>query len=209
MRRTPIASVLFLASVAVAACGGPAPAVSPTAGVVATPTAETAPSASSRPSSPSPAASAAADLALLDTLPADIQGVALMRDLETTAEIIAGGRLAPQVDALAVGVYLGPGSSPSDDLAIANVARLRPGTFTDTWFRSWRDTYNEGACETSGGVAAGVAETEIGGRTTHIGSCIGGVHTYHVHLTGPDRVVSITALGEARFGERVVAGLTE
>ena len=50
---------------------------------------------------------------------------------------------------------------------------------------------------------------EIGGHATHIESCQGGVHLYHVHLADPDRVISITAAGEGRFGERVVAGLTE
>jgi hypothetical protein len=30
-----------------------------------------------------------------------------------------------------------------------------------------------------------------------------------VHLPDPDRVISITSLGDARYGERVVAGLTE
>ncbi len=196
MRRTRPIALLLLASAAIAACGGPPPAVRPT-NVVPTPTTRTAPSG------------AIVDMTLLDAAPADVQGVALIRDIETTTEIVAGGGLAPEVDALAVGVYLGPGSSTSDDLAIANVARLRAGTFTEGWFRSWRDTYNEGACEPSGGVAAGVVEADIGGRTTHIGSCRGGAHTYHVHLVEPDRVVSITALGDARFGERVVAGLTE
>lgn len=204
----PIA--LLLASAAIAACGGPGPAVSPTTSVVPTSTTLIAPTAPTGTSLSSPiGGSAIVDMKLLDAAPADVQGVALIRDLETTAEIVAGGGLAPEVDALAVGVYLGPGSSTSDDLAIANVARLRAGTFTDAWFRSWRDTYNEGACEPTGGVAGGVAEAEIGGRTTHIGACRGGAHTYHVHLIDPDRVVSITALGEARFGERVVAGLTE
>ena len=66
-----------------------------------------------------------------------------------------------------------------------------------------------GACEVAGGVAPGAAVTEIGGHETHIGSCQGGVHTYHVHLANPDRIVSITAAGEGRFGERVVEGLTE
>ncbi len=90
-----------------------------------------------------------------------------------------------------------------------NVVRLRPGVFGDAWFRSWRDTYDTGACEIAGGVAPGAAVSDISGRETHIGSCQGGVHTYHVHLASPDRIVSITAAGEGRFGERVVAGLTE
>ena len=65
------------------------------------------------------------------------------------------------------------------------------------------------ACEVAGGVAPGAAVTEIGGHETYIGSCQGGVHTYHVRLENPDRIVSITAVGDERLGERVVAGLTE
>ena len=102
-----------------------------------------------------------------------------------------------------------PAPRARDDLAIVNVVRLRPGLFDDGWFRSWRTTYDDGACQVAGGVAPGGAETTIGDHATHIGSCVGGVHTYHVHLEDPDRVVSITATGEGRFGEQVVAGLTE
>ena len=85
----------------------------------------------------------------------------------------------------------------------------RPGVFDDGWFRSWRSTYDEGACQVAGGVSPGAAESVIAEHETHIGTCEGGVHTYHVHLADPDRVISITAVGEGRFGERVVAGLTE
>ena len=90
-----------------------------------------------------------------------------------------------------------------------NVVRIRAGAFSDSWFRSWRETFDVGACERSGGVTPGAAEAEIAGRVVHIGTCEGGVHTYHVHLASPDRLISITSLGAGRFGERVVAGLTE
>lgn len=159
--------------------------------------------------SPPAAAAVVVDAALLDVLPAEIDGRALIRDTETAAEIVAGGGLPAEVDVLAVGVYVGAGSSTSDDLAIANVVRLRPGVFSDGWFRSWRDTYNVGACEVAGGVSAGSTDAEIDGRPVYIGTCQAGVHLYHVHLPDPDRVISITSLGDARYGERVVAGLTE
>ena len=207
MRLTRAGGLSLLAAAAFASCAAPAPSVGPTTSVVPAPTAS---ASSTQPSRTTPAVQRpTADLALLDAVPADIEGVALTRDLDTTSDIIAGGGLPPQVEALAVGLYVGPGSSTSDDFAITNIARLRPDAFTDAWFRSWRETYDEAACEPSGGVAAGVAEAELGGHLTHIGSCRGGVHTYHVHLEDPDRIVSITAAGEARFGERVVAGLTE
>ena len=58
-------------------------------------------------------------------------------------------------------------------------------------------------------MAGGSAQTEMDGRTVFIGTCQAGAHTYHVRLSDPDRVVAITALGDDRLGEQVVAGLTE
>ena len=154
----------------------------------------------------SSAGAADVDPALLDVLPDEVDGQPLMPDDKTAAGIVD---LPADVDAIAVGLYIRPAASSGDDLAIVNVVRLRPGVFAEEWFRSWRSTYDDGACEVAGGVAPGSAVSQIGDHETHIGSCQGGVHTYHVHLTSPDRVISITALGEGRFGERVVAGLTE
>ena len=142
-------------------------------------------------------------------LPADVEGQPLRPDAETAAEIAGDEDLAPDVEAVAVGLYIQPGASTADDLAIVNVVRVRPGVFDDAWFRSWRSTYDEGACQVAGGVTPGAAETRIGDHDTHIGSCEGGVHTYHVHVPDPDRIVSITAAGDGRFGELVVAELTE
>ena len=131
-------------------------------------------------------------------------------DDETAAEIAGSGDLAPDIATIALARYVQLGSTTNvDDLAIVNVVRLQPGVFGDAWFRSWRSTYDQAACEIAGGIEPGSAVSEIGAHETHIGSCQGGVHTYHVHLPSPDRIVSITAAGEGRFGERVVGGLTE
>ena len=210
-RRARVVGAFAVGLLVAAGCAPTAPSVPSPA--ISAPTATPAATASSPVVSPtvapSSAASVAVDPALLDLLPADISGQALRPDLETAAEIATTGELSQDIEAIAVGLYVQPGTSSLDDLAIVNVVRLRPGVFDDGWFRSWRTTYDGGACEVAGGVAPGVAETRIGEHATHIGSCVGGVHTYHVHLVDPDRVVSITATGEGRFGERVVAGLTE
>ncbi len=206
--RFAAASAVILAGVfTIAGCGPPIP-------TVASPSPPPAASAPASPSSlasplPSGAGAVALDPALLDLLPDEVGGQALQPDDATAIDLAANGGLAADIEALAVGLYIQPGSSTADNLAIVNVARLRPGVFGDAWFRSWRSTYDDGACEVAGGVTPGAAVTEIGGHETHIGSCQGGVHTYHVHLTNPDRIVSITAAGEGRFGERVVEGLTE
>jgi hypothetical protein len=44
----------------------------------------------------------------------------------------------------------------------------------------------------------------MNGRTVFIGGCAGGAFTYHVRLDG-GIVVSLTAVGPARLGERLAA----
>jgi hypothetical protein len=205
-RLTIAIGVAALAIITLAGCTPTAPATPTVA--IPTPTASPVPSASTTPS-PSPAlatASGRVDSTLLDVLPRDVDGQPLRPDDESAAAI---ENLPADVEAIAIGLYIRPGSSVADDFAIVNVARLQAGVFDEGWFRSWRDTYDRGACEVAGGVAPGSTEAEIGGHATHIESCQGGVHLYHVHLADPDRVISITAAGEGRFGERVIAGLTE
>lgn len=149
------------------------------------------------------------DASLLDVLPDAIDGQPRRPDDATASEIARTGNLGPDIEAIAVGLYVQAGSSATQDLAIVNVVRLRPGVFGEAWYRDWRTTYDDGACEIAGGVAPGGAQSRIGDRETYIGTCQGGVHTYHVHLRSPDRVVSITAAGDGRYGELVVKGLTE
>ena len=149
------------------------------------------------------------DASLLDVLPESIDGQPRRSDDPTALEIARTGNLGPDIEAIAVGLYVAAGESASQDLAIANVVRLRSGAFSEAWYRDWRTTYDSGACEIAGGVAPGAAQSRIGDHDTDIGTCQGSVHTYHVHLTGPHRVVSITAAGDGRYGELVVKGLTE
>jgi hypothetical protein len=181
---------------------------SPSASAARSAAASPSTGATSRPS----AGAVTVEPSLLDVLPDEIEGQPFRPDAETAADIAVNGNLGPDIEAIALALYIQPGSDNldnPDDLAIVSIVRPRPGVFGDGWFRSWRSTYDVGACDIAGGVEPGSAVTEIGAHETHIGSCQGGVHTYHVHLPNPDRVVSITAAGEGRFGERVVAGLTE
>lgn len=143
------------------------------------------------------------DGSLLDVLPPDVAGSPLQIDGETAAGIAADPALAADIDALAVGLYAGEA-----DYAVVTVTRLRPGVVSEPYFRDWRDTFDAGVCAQAGGVD-GHAEAVIGGRTIFIGTCVGGVRTYHVRLTDPDRLVSLQALGETRYGELILAGLTE
>jgi len=191
-----IVSVGVSAGLSISACGPPTPAI------------PTSPPSSADPSI-APTFDVDVDASLLDVLPESIDGQPRRLDDPTALEIARTGTLGPDIEAIAVGLYVQAGSSASQDLAIVNVVRLRPGVFGEAWYRDWRTTYDSGACEIAGGVAPGAAQSRIGDHDTEIGTCQGGVHTYHVHLTGPDRVVSITAAGDGRYGELVVKGLTE
>jgi hypothetical protein len=205
------ALLMIVSMVVVVGCIPPRPSPS-------TSPAETAPlipSASEPTSSPGTSASLgseiAVDAALLDLLPGEVSGVPVRPDAATAAEIAGEGYIAPFVSAIAVAAAFGPQPSGTlSDYVVVTVARLRPGTFGDLFYRGWRDTFDAAVCERSGGVSAH-AETDIGGRHTYIGTCQGGVHTYHVHLAtaSGDVMVSMQGLGNGSFAERIVAGLRE
>ena len=117
----------FVVGLLVAA--GCAPSSPSAASVISAPTATPAALESFPDDSPTVSPSAAAvavDPALLDLLPADVAGQELRPDLETAAEIATTGELTQDVEAIAVGLYIQPGTSNADDLAIVNVVRLRP-----------------------------------------------------------------------------------
>ncbi len=111
--------------------------------------------------------------------------------------------LVASVARMAQAYVIDPSTS---DFAYASVMALRPGVFSDAFYRSWRESFDEGACSQAGGVS-GRAETSIGGRMVDIGRCNGGVITYHVRLDGPDVIVSVSSLGDSRLGEKMVEGL--
>lgn len=213
-RRRALAVLLAVAAAAtVAGCdAGPVPSPT-TAAASPQPSADaSAGLASAPPDEPTlspPPGAPTVDPALLAILPADIDGMAMTPDEETAAQIAADPTTDVVIERLDVGVYVDIADEVDTDLAVVSVVALEPGTFDDAWFRSWRDTYDEAACEVAGGRSAASAETTIDDRQVFIGTCEGGVHTYHVHLPDPDRIVAVTAVGPDRFGERVVAGLTE
>jgi hypothetical protein len=208
--RAAIAFALF-------AAGCNSPTVSPTPAVPATgslapaATAEgPSPSAADSTSSTRPGGSSTGGIpvnqGLLAFVPSTVDGVPVTFDPETSATLAADPSVATDAAGLAVALAIVPGSSAAEDLAIVNVVRLRDPGRDDAWFHDWRDTYDEAACGQAGGVI-GNAEADIGGGTVYIGSCAGGVRTYHTRLLGQGIVVSVTALGARRLGEQVMAGL--
>lgn len=143
------------------------------------------------------------DGTLLGILPESVDGIAVTESIDEAALALNDptlGRVASAVDA-AVAVDAGNGN-----LVYAWIVRLRPDAFSDSAYRQWRDSYDEGACAAAGGVV-GRAEAQIGGRQTFVTSCVAGLHTYHVWLNDQNILISASALGEGRFGEKLLAGL--
>lgn len=199
------ASVIVIAAVALVGC---IPARTTPAPATASPVAIPSASLSSEPGATA-SGTVSVDASLLDLLPATIDGVPVTADPVTAAEVAADGSIVPFVEALAIATAFGPIATDADtDYVVVTVARLRPGTFGDVFYRGWRDTFDAAVCAQAGGVD-GHAEADIAGHQTYIGTCTGGVRTYHVHVPTRDAIVSMQAAGPGRFGERIVAGLTE
>ncbi len=141
------------------------------------------------------------DRSLLAVLPADLEGNTLIVEDGALEVAVQDPDFAASVASAAFGTYVS-----GDDLASAVVARPVEGVYSDAWFRDWRDTYDAGTCEQAGGLAA-TAETDLGDRTVYIGTCAGGLHTYHAWIAERRLLVSAFAVGEHRFGELLMAGL--
>jgi hypothetical protein len=159
--------------------------------------------------SESPAAGVIVDPTLLDVLPDEVAGRPLDPDAESAAAIADDGSIAPFVSAIALASVFGPvATDVQPSYAVVTVAQLRPGVFREAFFRGWRDTFDVAVCEQAGGVD-GHAEADLGGRHTYIGTCAGGVHTYHAYLPTRDIIVSSQGAGPALFGEQVMSEITE
>jgi hypothetical protein len=155
-------------------------------------------------SSSGPASSAEADPGLFAVIGGDSStGLDFRYDPDTTAAVAADPGLARDAAGLAIGLYTVHGQEPVVDYAIASVLHLRNPAADDEWFRSYRDSYDTSACAQAGGVARH-AQTSMNGRTVFIGGCAGGAFTYHVRLEG-GIVVSLTAVGPGRLGDRLAA----
>jgi hypothetical protein len=150
------------------------------------------------------------DAGLLAVLPRTVAGMPLVADAETSAEIAADPSLAATADGIALAAAFGPLATDDTggDYAVATVVRLRPDVFSDGFFREWRDSFDAGVCGQAGGVS-GHAQAVLAGRTVWIGTCAGGVHTYHATLRDDTVLVSLQGAGPGRFGEQIMAGLTE
>lgn len=196
--RGPIAGVLLAAAVA-AGCGPTqgSPSASPES-IKPTPPVTLGPS-----ETPLPTSGVVIDSRLLDVLPETVDGFELVESPEAELEALQD----PQLEAVAASIAAGIAVDPAGgEFVYAIVVRLHPGAMDANVFRDWRDSYDEGACSQADGVV-GHAETEIGGRTVYIGTCVGDLRTYHVWLEEQEVLISASAVGERRLGERLVENL--
>jgi hypothetical protein len=205
--RWQVVVTILVVAVALAACIPPrtSASVAPTPDPTASPTSSGSAGASPAPAgSPSDGDGIVVDPTLLEHLPPDIAGIPRTPDPETAAEIARQPLLDAYVSGLSVAIY------PADpDYAVATVARLHPEVFDETWFRGWRDTFDEGVCAPAGGVAPGHSEVDLGGRHVFRSGCNGGVRIYHTWLPDSNAIVSIQGVGPLDVGRSVVSGLTE
>lgn len=141
------------------------------------------------------------DPTLLDMLPPAVAGFPFSPVDETVGE--DDPALILNAERMAQGLVI---DAITSDFAYASVVVLRDGVFNETYFRSWRDSFDEAACSQAGGVV-GNAQSQIAGRTAYIGRCDGGVLTYHVWLEERHAIVSVSSLGDAHFGEQLLEGL--
>jgi hypothetical protein len=198
-RPTAVALAVSLACVLLAACtfGGSTSSGTPAASSPATTTPSPTATVSPTPASPAPTSAVTVDPSLLTLLPADVDGLAVTENPD--AEVSAGGTsdMAAIATAFAAALAL---DAQTGDFVYVVVIRLKPDAMDAGRFRDYRDTFDAGACSQASGVA-GNAEAEINGRTVYIGTCAGGLHTYHVWLETQGVVISASASGDRRFGE--------
>jgi hypothetical protein len=182
------------------------PAPSPTPAATASPTAPPTAIASVTPSATSSAGASPAvpiDPSLLAILPLTVDGQTISEVPDVEANLVTDPNLVANSSGLAVALGIDVNTG---QFAYIAVIRLKPLVFGNAFFSSWRQSYDEGACSQSDGLKS-TGSTTIAGRQVFTGICSGGAQTYHIHLVGPDRLVSITSVGASHYGSLVLAAL--
>jgi hypothetical protein len=200
--------VLAALALAVIALGCDPATPTPSATATRAPAGSSSPVPSGSPGSSGAAAASplvAIDPSLLDLLPKTIGSIPVMPSPESAAEPASDPSLAASAQSLAVALAV---DQTTGNLVVASVVKLKAGVFSDAFYRDWRDSFDQGVCGQAGGVS-GNAQATMDGRTVYIGTCAGGVHTYHVHLDGPDVIISANSVGDGRLGEQLMDSLPD
>ena len=216
----PAASAAVMTSVhgapatSAASGAGAAPTTSAASG---SPTAPTTSAAWGSPTAPSPspgAATSGAPLAssgsravvdgtLLSVLPPFVTGLAVREFPEAESEAVADAGIGRNISRLATAFV---GDVGGANWAYTAIVDVRPEARSDAFYRDWQESFDRSACERAGGVT-GHTSVVIAGYDVERTACGGGVRTYHVRIAGTGLLISISDLGEAKFGELEIAGL--
>lgn len=215
MRSGVVIALVVAGSLLAAACGSPVPAssiapsglpsaASPSSSLVAP---SASPASASRPpgtlSASAVGSGLAVDPALLELLPPTLSGLDRQTDPDVDAQAFADPALRSIGTAGASALYADPSSG---DFAYVTLIRLVGGRIANSAFRDYRDSFDAGACSQAGGVS-GNAETTLGGRQTFIGSCGGGLLTYHALIPTAGVLLSISSGGDRHLGEQLASSV--
>ena len=99
------------------------------------------------------------------------------------------------------------GDSGRPELGLHCRGRRAPGAQTDAFYRGLAGLVRRERVRAAPVASRATRRCEIAGRTVDQATCAGGVRTYHVRISGGGLLVSISDLGDAKFGEQVIAGL--
>lgn len=173
------------------------------ASVAPTPTGSTATPSPALPTASSSTIVPTVDRALLGVLPAKVDGITIEESPEAEATALTDPMLPLIGSSLAAGIAF---DGANGDFVYGVVVRLTPGAMSDDVFAAWRRSYDEGACSQADGLV-GTRTSLIGGRLVHIGTCKGGLLTYHVWIQEKGLVVAASAVGARLLGERLMSSL--
>lgn len=199
MRARWLLSAAVAATLSLAACGSPTiPTLS------ATPPSPRPTGAAVTPAATLPMPSGAAvtlDPSLLSLLPSTVGGVPVTQEPDSFAEAVKDAAFVASIDRAAFAIAVSGG-----DLASGVVAHVRPGVYSDKMFADWRSSYDDGACAQASGVAARADQT-LGGRTTYVTTCGGGLRVYHAYVASQGVIVSLFSTGGQDFGAQLIGGI--
>lgn len=142
----------------------------------------------------------AIDRALLDLLPAAVDGVARTTDPATDGAFLSDPTLASLATAIAPAVYPVPGGGA----VLALPIRLRAGSLSDAAFRDFRATYGGAVCDAAGGLV-GEADATVGTHALTITRCAAGTLVYYLPLPASSVLLVVDSPGVPRLAEDLIA----
>ena len=140
---------------------------------------------------------------MLAVLPAIVAGVPVREYPDAERLAIADPDLGRNVSRVATAFVGDPGGA---NWAYTAIVDVREEARSDAFYRDWQESFDTSACERAGGVT-GHTTLVIAGRDVERTACGAGVRTYHVRIMGTGLLISISDLGDLKFGEQEIATL--